>query len=244
MADHARVLIVDDQLDFLASLQLTLESAGYQIVMTSDANSVLTILQSQPIDLIISDIAMPSLNGYQLYQRVRDNPDWVMIPFLLLTARTMDSDVRYGKELGVDDYLTKPIQPEDLLAAVSGKLQRAQQLRAHRRHADAPAHTHSRTLGRITIDAQQHRVWLDGRLVHLAAREFLVLDYLASHVEQVVPAHELIQITHKLHTDDVEAGTLLRPLIRSVRRKLGYAVGEAGCIENVRGLGYRLTMPK
>ena len=244
MDDHACVLVVDDQHDFLASLQLTIESAGYQLVMTSDVNSALTILQTQQIDLIISDIAMPSLNGYQLYQRVRDNADWVTIPFLFLTARTMDSDVRYGKELGVDDYLTKPIQPEDLLAAVYGKLQRAQQLRAHKTRAGAPAHTHSRMLGRITIDAQQHRVWLDGRLVHLAAREFLVLDYLASHVEQVVPARELIEITHQLHTDDVEAGTLLRPLIRSVRRKLGYPVGESGCIENVRGLGYRLTVPE
>src|SRR5437764_9937711 len=99
MDDQACVLVVDDEDDLLVSLLLTLESAGYQVVMTSDANSALTILQTQPIDLIISDIAMPSLNGYQLYQRVRDHPDWVTIPFLFLTARTMDSDVRYGKEL-------------------------------------------------------------------------------------------------------------------------------------------------
>lgn len=241
MEDPACVLIVDDQQDFLASLQMTLESAGYEVVMTSNAPGALDLLEASAIDLIISDIAMPGLNGYQLYQRVRDNPAWVAIPFLFLTARTMDSDVRYGKELGVDDYLSKPIQPEDLLAAVHGKLQRAQQLRSYAARGSS-AFASRRTIGNLMIDSQQHRVWLDGCSVHLAVREFLVLDYLATHSERIIPPHELIAVTHQLQTDDVEAGALLRPLIRSVRRKLGYSAGDLGCIENVRGLGYRLTM--
>ena len=238
MDNHPCVLVVDDQRELLASIQLTLESASYRVVTTTDASTALMLLQEQFIDLIISDIAMPGLNGYQFYQRVRENPIWVTIPFLFLTARTLDSDVRYGKEQGVDDYLTKPIQPEDLLAAVHGKLQRARQLRRHTTQATPERTMH---IGHIMIDPAQHRVWLDDRPIQLAAREFAVLHYLAQRVELIVPAHELIQITHGLETDDIEAGSLLRPLIRSLRRKLGYAVGEVGCIENVRGLGYRLT---
>ncbi len=82
-----------------------------------------------------------------------------------------------------------------------------------------------------------------GKPLKLSAREFLLLTYLAQRVDQVVSAQELIRVTHELDTDRVEAGTLLRPLVRSLRRKLGYSVGEMGCIENVRGVGYRLSVP-
>jgi DNA-binding response OmpR family regulator len=188
---------------------------------------------------------MPRLNGYQLYERVRENPQWVAIPFLFLTARAMDSDIRYGKELGVDDYLTKPIQPEDLLAAVQGRLRRAQQLAQLAQQAAPLSPRKPRTLsvGGLLIDPGQHRVWLHGEPVNLSAREFVLLEYLAQWANQVISVQELIQVTHELETDRVEAGTLLRPLVRSLRRKLGYGVGQTGCIENVRGVGYRLVPP-
>lgn len=82
-------------------------------------------------------------------------------------------------------------------------------------------------LGRLRIDASQHRVWMDDRPVRLSAREFMVLDYLARRSGQVVTPEELIRVTHGLDTNRVEAGTLLRPLVRSVRRKLGYSVGSS-----------------
>jgi DNA-binding response OmpR family regulator len=76
--------------------------------------------------------------------------------------------------------------------------------------------------------------------VKLSAREFTLLAYLAQQAGDVVAPHKLIKASHGLVTDDIEAGELLRPLIRSLRRKLGYSIGEPGCIENVRGVGYRL----
>jgi DNA-binding response OmpR family regulator len=84
---------------------------------------------------------------------------------------------------------------------------------------------------------------MDERLIDLSAREFTLLEYLARRADIMVSPQELISVTHGLETDDVEAGSLLRPMIRSLRRKLGYAVGEMGCIENVRGVGYRLIAP-
>jgi DNA-binding response OmpR family regulator len=122
------ILLVDDQPEILENLSMAVEAAGYQVLTANDGYEALTILQDQPVSLILADIAMPKMNGYQLYERVRENPQWVMIPFLFLTARALDSDIRYGKELGVDDYLTKPIDVEDLLAAVQGKLRRVEQL--------------------------------------------------------------------------------------------------------------------
>jgi DNA-binding response OmpR family regulator len=240
------ILVVDDQPDLLDSLALTLEAAGYEAMTANDGLEALSLLQAHTVDLILADIAMPQMNGYQLYERVRANPLWTTIPFLFLTARTLDSDIRYGKELGVDDYLTKPIQPEDLLAVVRGKLRRAQQITQPTTQAAPQASNDSSTLivGELQIDPGQHRVWNNGQPVKLSAREFTLLEYLARRVNRLVSLQELIRVTHDLDTDHAEAGSLLRPLVRSLRRKLGYETGEMGCIENVRGIGYRLNAPE
>src|SRR6185503_9608724 len=139
-----------DQPDLVKNMALTLEVEGYRVLGAGDGLEALNVLQAQPVDLIVADIAMPRMNGYQLYERVRENTQWVTIPFIFLTARSLDSDIRYGKELGADDYLIKPIEPEDLLAVVRGKLRRAQQL-SH----PAPSgggHGHL-DVGRLQIDA-------------------------------------------------------------------------------------------
>ena len=246
MERFASILVVDDQPEILENLALVLELEGYEVLTAKDGVEALAVLESRLVDLILADIAMPRMNGYQLYERVRQNPRCVAVPFMFLTARAMDSDIRFGKELGVDDYLTKPIQPEDLLAAVHGRLRRAQQL-AQLSPQLAPAAVSGLAvlnLGRLRIDPGQHRVWMAGDEVKLSAREFVLLTYLAQRVDRAVPVQELIWVTHELNTDRVEAGSLLRPLIRTLRRKLGYPVGTMGCIENVRGIGYRLTTPE
>lgn len=245
MQPKATILIVDDQVEILENIGLALEADGYAVLSASDGNQAFVMLQSHSVDLILSDIAMPRLNGYQLYERVRADVRWVAIPFIFLTARAMDSDIRYGKALGVDDYLIKPIQPEDLLATVEGKLSRARQLAGHAAAvAPAPAQPSTTIVhGKLRIDTAQHRVWFGEQQIELSAREFVLLEYLARHRGTTVSPHELIHVTHGLDTDDIEAGGLLRPLVRSLRRKLGYAVGEEGCIENVRSVGYRLVAP-
>jgi DNA-binding response OmpR family regulator len=153
--------------------------------------------------------------------------------------------VRYGKELGVDDYLTKPFVPEDLFAVVRGKLRRALQIAPQPISPASSAEPGPRalTLGKLCVDPGQHRVWLDGEPIKLSATEFTLLEYLARQAGQLVSPQEVVKVTHGLDTDHVEAGTLARPLIRSLRRKLGYPVGDMGCIENVRGVGYRLVPP-
>jgi DNA-binding response OmpR family regulator/tRNA A-37 threonylcarbamoyl transferase component Bud32 len=238
------ILVVDDQVELLDGLKLALEAAGSQVLTATDGVEALEILRAQTVDLILADIAMPRMNGYQLYEHVRQNPGWTLIPFVFLTARTLDSDIRYGKELGVDDYLTKPIRPEDLLATVSGKLRRARQL-AHRSGSIGPTPLPDEvvSLGALKIDPGRHQAWLSEHPLRLSAREFILLEYLARHAGTVVPPCELVQVTHGLDTGRLKARTLLRSLIRSLRRKLGYTAGDMGCIENVRGVGYRLITP-
>jgi two-component system response regulator AdeR len=244
MEPLATILIVDDQPEILENIELILSIEGYRVLAATDGPEALDLLRAHEVDLILADIAMPRMNGYQLYQRVRENPQWIPIPFLFLTARAMDSDIRYGKELGADDYLTKPIQPEDLLAAVQGRLKRARELASLSKAPQAPTPAPQLLeLGQLRIDPAQHRAWMNERALNLSAREFLLLTYLAQRADQVVSSQELIRVTHELDADRVEAGSLLRPMIRALRRKLGYPVGEMGCIENVRGVGYRLSAP-
>ena len=240
------IMIVDDQPDLLKNLALTIEIAGFNVLTAKDGLQALNLLEEYTINLILADIAMPHMNGYQLYEYVRERPEWVIIPFIFLTARALDSDIRYGKKLGVDDYLTKPIEPEDLLAAVQGKLRRAQQLTNGRPNSTARSTASSAALnvGRLKIDPAQHRVWMGGERLKLSAREFQLLLTFSEQPYQVISPQVLIQTTHGFKANPVEAGNLLRPLLRSLRRKLGYPVGEMGCIENIRGVGYCLIPPK
>ncbi|MGB0386069.1 MAG: response regulator transcription factor [Ardenticatenaceae bacterium] len=248
MPSNLPILIVDDQSQLLLSIQMTLEAYGFDVLTANDGLEGLEILQSKPVGLILADIAMPRMNGYQLFERVRENPDWLGIPFIFLTARSLDSDIRFGKEMGVDDYLIKPIEPEDLVAAVRGKLKRAEQLRQHSAHKQAYENAASQMtpptslkVGALEIDTNQHRAWVRDEALNLSAKEFKLLTYLAQNQEKVVSPPQLVRVTHEFETDYIEASNLLRPLIRSLRRKLGYMVGEMGCIENVRGVGYRLV---
>lgn len=243
MEEPASILVVEDEPSLREGICLMLRTEGYRAIGAGDGEEALAILESAPVDLILADIAMPRMNGYQLYECVRKNPRWLGIPFIFLTARALDSDIRYGKELGVDDYLTKPVEPEDMLAAVRGKLRRAQQLRQAEREARLEDSC-VLTVGRLRIHLAQHRAWMGESPIPLSSREFALLEHLARRAEQVVSLQELIRVTHGLSTDAVEAGALLRPLLRSLRRKLGYPVGDVGCIENVRGVGYRLVPPE
>ena len=124
----AVILVVDDQLAIRLLSKRILEGSGYAVIMAEDGAMALKLLAEQPIDLIVADIAMPNLNGYQLFERVSENPNWVNVPFIFLSARDLDSDIRYAKSLGVDDYITKPFEPDDMLSSIRGRLLRAEQL--------------------------------------------------------------------------------------------------------------------
>jgi two-component system response regulator VanR len=245
MTEPATILVVEDQQAMLENLRISLELAGYHILTAQDGLQALQVLETEAVDLILADVAMPRLNGYQLYERLGENPTWAAIPFIFVTARALDSDVRYGKELGVDDYLTKPIQLADLLATVQGKLRRSRRLAqlGAQPHGTSAAGGNTLVVGKLRVEPGQHQVWMDDEPVHLSAREFALLEYLAQRAGQVVPLTELCQVTHDLDTDYTEAGRLLHSMVRSLRRKMGHTAGDMGYIESVRGVGYRLAAP-
>lgn len=241
----ACVLIVEDQPSVRACLEQILTMSGYCVLAADDGHEALEVLRSENIDLILADIMMPNMDGYQLYEQVTKNPEWVRIPFIYLTARVLEGDIRYGKELGVDDYLVKPIEAKDLLAAVGGKLRRARLVAqsSARPESDLTSGPADLVLGRLRIEPGEYRAWLDGKRVKLSNTEFKLLECMAQHADRVVPTQDLVVTTHGLETTYADASDLLRPMIRSLRRKLGYSAGDMGCIESVRGVGYRLVHP-
>lgn len=241
MGTKASILLVDDQLEFIHFLEVALKVEGYNIFTARNGFAALEVMETYPIDLVISDVAMPHLNGYQLYQRIRKNPRWLHVSFLLMSGRDMDSDIRFGKELGVDDYLTKPIELDDVLAIIRGRLTRSRQL-AEMSIVKDTTEAHRFSAGTFEIDFEQHAVWHNEKPVNLSVKEYHLLRRLILQANEVIPLSTLVESTHDFVADPIEAGALLRPLIRSLRRKLGFSAGEMGCIENVRGVGYRLII--
>ncbi len=125
------ILVVEDDIALLEGVRDMLELAGYHVLTACHGQEALQVLETQPRpDLIISDIMMPRMNGYEFYEAVRARPEWVAIPFIFLTALGEKAQMRLGKQLGADDYIVKPFDEEDLLVAVNAKLRRSAQLQA------------------------------------------------------------------------------------------------------------------
>jgi two-component system sensor histidine kinase/response regulator len=126
------ILVVEDNAPLLEGIRDLLEVSGYRVLTAGSAVQALAVLESSHPDLIVSDIMMPGMDGYELFERVRQRPDLLDTPFVFLTARGEKADIRRGKELGADDYITKPFEEEDLLVVVRAKMARRRALRQQR----------------------------------------------------------------------------------------------------------------
>lgn len=120
-----RVLLVDDNVELLGVVADVLKMNGLDCIMASSAADALETMSIERPDVIVCDVMMPDMNGHEFHQAVSENPDWCMIPFVFLTALSGAEEVRLGKEMGCDDYLAKPFDPDDLVAVVRGKLKRS-----------------------------------------------------------------------------------------------------------------------
>jgi signal transduction histidine kinase len=129
VAENGSVLVVDDNPLIVNVLKSLLSSAGYQVFTSGDGQEALTCLEKKCVDVIICDVMMPKMDGYELHHCVRGKPELSHIPFLFLTALSDNLEVHRGKETGADDYLVKPFDPRDLLAVVRGKVTRSRSLK-------------------------------------------------------------------------------------------------------------------
>lgn len=120
-----RILVVEDHEPLLTAIKGILEGEGYTVFTATDGEDGLQKMDNARPDLIVADIMMPRMDGYAFYETVRERPEWVPIPFIFLTAKAEKEDVRRGKDMGAEEYLTKPFDPQDLVVAVRSRLKRA-----------------------------------------------------------------------------------------------------------------------
>jgi CheY-like chemotaxis protein len=125
-----KILVVEDNVDLLFNLELILKSNNFSPILAKNGKEALDKLSNlkEVPDLIISDILMPQMDGYELFKELNNNPLWDRIPFIFLTARAAPEEIRMGKLLGADDYITKPFNEKDLLAAIIGRIERKRRI--------------------------------------------------------------------------------------------------------------------
>ncbi len=133
-----KILAIEDNPGVLFNLKMTLEYNNFEVITANNGEEAIEILSKMKDipDIIISDIMMPKMDGYEFFKYVSGNSKWNLIPFLFLTAKSSPEDVRFGKILGVDDYITKPFEEEDLIAIIKGKISRSKQSEAVRKRFD------------------------------------------------------------------------------------------------------------
>jgi DNA-binding response OmpR family regulator len=220
------ILVVDDERNIVDLLRLYLEKEGFGVVAAHDGEEALVLHQRHQPDLVVLDLMLPKLDGFEVCREIRRRGD---TPILMLTARTDDVDAIVGLELGADDYVTKPFNPRALVARVKAILRRTQVTARGGRPIE---------VGALRIDPRRREASVADRPLELRAREFDLLAALARDPGVVLSRDALLEdvwgtdFPGETRTVDVH--------VAEVRKKLGE---DAPQIETVRGVGYRLVPP-
>ncbi len=223
-----RVLVVDDEVQVLRYLRRTLEEAGYEPVLTGEASHVAELVESRNPDLVLLDLRMPRLDGFELLERLRE---FSQVPVIFLTASDRSEDVVRALRMGADDYILKPFSPSELLARIDSALRRR-----------APGQEHAEFhLGDLTIDFARRRVAIAGREIGLSPTEYKLLYELASHAGRVL-THD--QILARVWGPEYQGATdLLRSFVVLLRRRLGDDARHPRYIFTEPRVGYRVPQP-
>jgi DNA-binding response OmpR family regulator len=219
------ILVVDDEPNILELAKLYLEQEGYRVEGVSNGNDALQKLNSAKPALIVLDLMLPDIDGFEVCREIRKKSD---IPILMLTARKEDVDKIVGLELGADDYLTKPFNPRELVARVKAILRR---YKAGLKSGEAIE------VGNLRIDPARREATIDRQPLRLRTKEFDLLATLAQNLGVVLTRDRLLEIVWETayygetRTIDIH--------INHLRDKLS---GANASIETVRGIGYKMTL--
>jgi DNA-binding response OmpR family regulator len=224
------ILIIEDEPEFAGLVELWLSRAGYRVAIARTGPDGLRRFYDERPDLVVLDVAVPGLDGWQLVERFRE---FSRVPILMVTAHGSEAEKVRGLKLGADDYITKPVSFPELMARVDAALRRAATSAPERprrlRHRD------------LVIDLDEHQAHLRGVEVRLTPTEFRLLAYLMEHAGQLVTHHQILGAVWGAGYDtDVH---LLRMTIRNLRLRLDAAAPGEAFITTEYGLGYRLGSP-
>lgn len=220
-----KILIVDDDPRLRDLLRLALDRAGYAVITAADGQSALTHAAREAPDLMVLDIGLPEMDGFEVCRRIRAKSD---LPILFLTARDDEVDRIVGLEMGADDYVTKPFSPRELVARVRAILKRT---------APAPASQAMLRHGRVALDHAGRICFVDGARLALTATEFDLLAALMAAPARLIPRAGLVSAIWGAHSQ--VSDRTLDSHLRNLRRKLSGA-GVKDAVETVHGQGMRI----
>lgn len=228
----ALILVADDDPRILRLVKRNLEMEGYQTLTAYDGQQTLEQIEAKEPSVVLLDINMPKLNGFEVCERVREFSN---VPIIIITAREQEQDLVRGLDLGADDYLTKPFGIEELLARVRAVLRRSQWDTASPEQ-ELHHNRHKMAVGNLMIDFAQHSVAADGRVIELTPIEFRLLAYLARNVGHVVTPDLLLE--QAWGEEYAYERHLLIVNINRLRRKLERDPAHPVYILTRKGVGY------
>nr|NLI51437.1 response regulator transcription factor [Propionibacterium sp.] len=220
------VLIVEDEESYREALSYMLTKEGFEVVTASDGAAGLAEFERRGADIVLLDLMMPGLSGTEVCRRLRQVST---VPIIMVTARDDEIDKVVGLELGADDYVTKPFSHRELVARIRAVL---------RRGADADLLPSVIEAGGVRMDVERHEVWVDGRPVRLALKEFELLEFLLRNVGRVLTRGQLID--RVWGADYIGDTKTLDVHIKRLRAKIEADPANPVRLTTVRGLGYKL----
>lgn len=224
----AKILLVDDEKDIVEFLQYNLEAEGFEVISAYDGEAALSQMKEMP-DLVVIDVMMPKMNGYDVCKQIRLNELYDDIPIIFLTAKTSEFDELKGFDLGADDYIKKPISPKMLVARVKSKLKRSKSNEEKELQQSSTI-----SIGPLQINKDKYEVKLDGEQIILPKKEFSILYYLAKKPGKVFPRDQILNDVWGEDIFVVERTVDVH--VRKIREKFGKY---SDLIETIKGVGYR-----
>jgi two-component system phosphate regulon response regulator PhoB len=218
------ILIIEDEEDIIELVKYNLEKEGFKVYSALDGEDGIRMAKNLKPHLVILDLMLPEIDGLEVAKRMKKSDILSHIPIIMLTAKSEESDIVVGLEVGADDYIAKPFSPKILISRVKTVLRRY----------EAPVSKRITKIGLLNIDSSKHKITVSSKEVNLTATEFKLLEYLAQRPGIVLTRDKLLDGVF-----GYEAGIYDRTIdahIKSLRKKLGKA---KSYIETVRGVGYR-----
>jgi DNA-binding response OmpR family regulator len=224
-----RVLVVDDEPAIRKFVRANLEARDFETILAADGTEAIAALEKEMPDLLILDIMMPKMDGFEVCRRVRE---WSQIPIIILSARGGELDKVKCLETGADDYITKPFGVDELMARVKAVMRRVQ---ASQDNTNVPTFSNSE----LVVDFARHMVTVRNSEVNLTATEYRMLSYLAMNAGRVITGNQLLD--HVWGEEYSGSDHLLQVNVGRLRQKLGDSAREPKYIQTRAGIGYMMT---
>jgi two-component system, OmpR family, phosphate regulon response regulator PhoB len=223
--NRQRILIVEDEEDILNLLRFNLQNSGFDVITSGDGREALELARKYDPDLILLDLMLPGLDGFEVCRELKSDPKTRVVPVIMLTARGEEVDRIVGLELGADDYVVKPFSPRELTLRVKAVLRRGE-----------AGETENASWQRdgMKVDFERHLVEVNGRDVALTATEFKLLTEIIQARGKVLTRDSLLSRVWGYEFDGY--ARTVDTHVRRLRQKLG---PHANLVETVRGVGYR-----